>query len=90
MKYIVRCSCGGVKTKMEAAIKLLDLGDKAPEEYIGSSAMKDLAALHPHTPFGDLLLTLAKKHGRFCNYIETDAKDNVVDARDLMTGRRLV
>lgn len=89
-KYIVRCTCGGVKTKMEAAMKLIAPNEPLPPEYKGSEKMVVLAGEHPHTPFADLLLTLSKKRGRFCYYIETDAKDNVVDARDLMTGRRLV
>ena len=90
MRYIIRCSCGGVKTKMEAAMKLIAPYEPLPPEYKGSEKMLELAEKHPHTPFADLLLTLAKKRGRFCYYVETDAKDNVKDARDLMTGRRLV
>lgn len=90
MKYVVRCTCGGVKTKMEAAMKLIDPDGPMPEEVKGSAACLKLAEKWPHTPFGDYLLTIAKKHGRYCIYLSVTEKGEIEDARDLMTGRRLV
>ena len=90
MKLIIRCSCGGVKTKMEAAMKLIAPGEPLPPEYKGSAKMVELAEKYPHTNLAEFLLTMSKKRGRFCYYIVTDDKYNITDARDLMTGRRLV
>ena len=89
MKYIIRCTCGGVKTKMEAAMKVLAPGEPLPPEVKGSDAIYALANQHKGTNFARHLEALAKKRGRYCYYIEADDKWDIVDIRDLLTGRRL-
>lgn len=89
MKYIIRCSCGGVKTKMESAMKLIAPDEPLPPEVKGGDAMRKLAEKWPNTNFGAHLLTLAKKHGRYCYYVDITDKGDIKDMRDLMTGRRV-
>ena len=67
MKYIIRCTCGGVKTKMEAAMQLIAPGEPLPPEVKGGDAMRRLAAKWANTTFGNQLLVLAKTHGRNCD-----------------------
>ena len=43
MKYIIRCTCGGVRTKREAAMQLIAPGEPLPPEIKGSDAMRRLA-----------------------------------------------
>lgn len=89
MKYIIRCTCGGVKTKMEAAMQLLAPGESLPPEVRGGDAIMKMARKWQGTNFGNHLLVLAKKHGRYCYYIEITDKGDIKDIRDLMTGRRM-
>lgn len=97
-RYILRCSCGGVKSKMDAALQLmfpdtsLAVISSSLEEVKGMQSLVALAESSPyaHTPFSDLLLTLAKKRGRYCYYVEVNRGGEVILAKDLMTGRNLV
>lgn len=89
MKYIIRCTCGGVKTKMEAAMQLIAPGEPLPLEVKGGDAMRRLAEKWSNTNFGNHLLVLAKKHGRYCYYVEVTDNGDIKDMRDLMTGRRM-
>ncbi len=89
MKFIIRCTCGGVKTKMDAAMQLIAPGEPLPPEYKGKDAIKKLAAEHPNTNLSRHLTALAKKSGRYCYYIEANDKGDIVDIRDLLTGRKI-
>lgn len=88
-KVIVRCSCGGVKTKMDAAMQVLAPGEPLPPEYKGSDAIRKFMAEHPNTNLSRHLEAVVKKHGRYCYYIEYNDAGDITDMRDLMTGRRL-
>lgn len=90
MKYILRCTCGGVKSKMEAAMKVMLPNEPMPKEVKGGEAIAELASQYPNSAFGNHLLTLSKKHGRYCQFVEVTDKGAIIDARDLMTGRKLV
>lgn len=89
-KYIIRCTCGGVKTKMESAMQLIAPGEPLPKEYKGHDAANALAEKYPNTNLAAFVTDIAKKRGRYCYYIEANEKGDVVDARDLLTGRRAI
>lgn len=89
MKWIVRCTCGGVKTKMESAMQMIAPGEPLPPEVKGGDAIRKLAEQYPGTTLASHLLALAKKHGRYCYYIEATEKGDLKDMRDLFTGRRM-
>ena len=78
-----------MKTKMEAAMQLLAPGEPLPPEIRGGDAIMKMARKWQGTNFGNHLLVLAKKHGRYCYYIEITDKGDIKDMRDLMTGRRM-
>lgn len=89
MKCIVRCSCGGVKTKMEATFSLLFPNDKLPQEYRGSDNITKLAKTCPNTNFSNYLLMIIKNRGRYCYYFDVDEKYNITTAYNLMTGEKI-
>ena len=89
MKCIIRCSCGGVKTKMEAAMNLIAPGEPLPSDYKGKDAIKKLAERYPNTNLSRHLDAVSKKRGRYCYYLEYTEDGDIKDFRDLMTGRKV-
>lgn len=89
MKYIIRCTCGGVKSKMESAMELLFPGEPLPEEYRGSDNITKLAKTRPNTNFSNHLLNIIKNKGRYCFYFDVDENWNVTTAYNLMTGAKI-
>lgn len=89
MKCIVRCSCGGVKSKMDAAMEMLFPGAQLPPEYKGKDNITKLAKTCPNTNFSNYLLTVLKRTGRYCYYFDVDDKYNITEAYNLMTGEKI-
>lgn len=89
MKWTIRCTCGGVKTKMESAMQLIAPGEPMPQDIKGKDAIRKLAGQYPGTSLASHLLAVVKKNGRFCYYVEATEKGELKDMRDLLTGRRM-
>lgn len=90
MKCIVRCGCGGIQTYIKSSIDALGLSPVGEENtYIGRDKIQKLSREYRDTPFGEHLVAIGKKSGRFAFYIETNDKNEISSMYNLINGKKV-
>jgi len=89
-RYILACSCGGMKERAAKAFKIAFPDDEMPEELVGKDNIRKLIAKYPaESNFAKQLAAIVKKSGRYAYFIEHDDEYNITALYDLMTGKRI-
>lgn len=86
-RYIIRCSCGGAKTKAETTFKLLYSNEEIPET-ISKDKARELINIVPNTDAGARLSAIVKRSGRYAYYLRFKDDGTLLDSADLMAGKK--
>lgn len=88
MRYIVTCSCSGIKEKAMSAFSFLFPDEELPEMFVGKDNIRKLRDSIPDTNFARYLDAIAKKNGQYSYYFEVSDSGDILDNINLMTGKK--
>lgn len=86
-KYIVTCTCSGVREKAMTAFSLLYPDEELPEMFIGKDRIRKLIEVNPGTNFCEYLKAIVKKNGQYAYMFEVENGD-IINNINLLNGKK--